>query len=206
MIMKCRYYGTLQLHDGTEVVIRDKAAAEKINKEFEWLASESTDRATKHTIRAVQCLFALKLGDHYGWTTDRISKLLKDVAQEAELIVDGETSVDGDLDELKDGYGIDLMEDGMIRVEHVIEDNIYGEDEWRPLAKRIPTENGLYLVTLIDGTVTTALWDNWYFQHDIPGPMDVLAWRPIPEPWEFWRDIMGEELGHKGIKQEAETA
>ena len=193
--MKCRYYGTLQLHDGTEVVIRDKAAAEKINKEFEWLASEATDRATKHTIRAVQCLFALKLGDHYGWNTEHISKLLKDVAQEAELIVDGEVSVDGDLAELKDGYGIDLMEDGMIRVEHVIEDNIYGEDEWRPLAKRKPTERGKwYLVTTDCGEVFCTYYD---FEKDRFGPFEfgrrVVAWREMPKPWEFW-------------KEEAETA
>ena len=192
--MKCRYYGTLELHDGTEVIIRDKAAAEKINKEFEWLASESTDRATKHTIRAVQCLFALKLGDHYGWTTERLAKLLKDVAQEAELIVDGEVSVDGDIAELKDGYGIDLMEDGMIRVEHVIEDNIYGEDEWRPLAKRKPTKDGDYLCTDSDGDVVCCTWYGNHFVDEAGyDEDDIVAWKPMPEPWEFW-------------KEEAETA
>lgn len=185
MTMKCRYYGTLQLHDGTDVIIRDKTAAQKINKEFEWLAAESTDRATKHTIRAVQCLFALKLGDHYGWTTDRISKLLKDVAQEAELIVDGEVSVDGDIAELKDGYGIDLMEDGIIRVEHVIEDNIYGEDEWRPLAKRKPTEVGDYQVTTSSGSVYVVFFDGEKF---IPKYKNVLAWKPLSRPWEFWKE------------------
>lgn len=184
--MKCRYYGTLQLHDGTEVIIRDKAAAEKINKEFEWLAAESTDRATKHTIRAVQCLFALKLGDHYGWNTEHISKLLKDVAQEAELIVDGEVSVDGDLAELKNGYGIDLMEDGMIRVEHVIEDNIYGEDEWRPLAKRKPTKDGQYLCTDKFGDVGFCTWYGFGFVGW--DSENIVAWKPLPKPWEFWKE------------------
>ena len=189
MTMKCRYYGTLQLHDGTEVVIRDKAAAEKINREFEWLSQTATDSATKHTIRAVQCLFALKLGDHYGWTTERLSKLLKDVAQEAELIVDGEVSVDDDLAELKDGYGIDLMEDGMIRVEHVIEDNIYGEDEWRPPKKRKPTKNGEQCIVTSDkGEVFTCRWNNYAMCFAAPEDETVVAWKPLPKPWEFWKE------------------
>ena len=161
--MKCRYYGTLQLHDGTEVVIRDKAAAEKINKEFEWLASEATDRATKHAIRAVQFLFALKLEYHCGWTTDRISKLLKDVAKEAELIVDGETSV--------------------------IEDYIYGEDEWRPMTKRTPTKDGDYFCTDRDGDVCCCTWYGNHFVDEAGyDEDDIVAWKPMPKPWEFWKE------------------
>ena len=188
--MKCRYYGELKLHDGKTVSIADKGAAAKINAEFEWLFKEATDRATKFTIRAVQCLFALKLGDRYGWSTDRLCRLLKDIAFEASLITDGETSVEDDLLELKENYHIDLMEDGMVRVEHHMDDNIYDIGEWRPLSQRKPTKNGNYIITTDRGAVCQA---HWYTDHfSGPAGKHAIAWREQVEPYEFWRDEIEE--------------
>lgn len=192
--MKARFFGELTLHDGKKVVIHDRKTADLINNEFEWTVAEATKRATKFTIRAIQCLFALKLGDRYGWTTERLARLLKDVAGEAEFIINGETDMDEDLAELRDNYGIDLREDGMIRAEYTIEDNIYGRDEWRPLAKRRPTKDDDYLCTDSDGDVRCCTWYGNHFVDEAGyDEEDIVAWKPMPEPWEFW-------------KEEAETA
>ena len=184
--MKCRYYGELKLHDGSTVQIADKRAAEQINAEFEWLFKHATDQATQFTIRAVQCLFALKLGDRYGWTTDRLVRLLKDVAAEASFIVDGETSVEEDLKELLDTYHIDLMDDGMIRAEHHMDDNIYDIGEWRPLSQRKPKEHGSYMITTDRGAVCQAYWHGEKFSG--AAGKHAVAWRERPEPYEFWKD------------------
>lgn len=184
--MKARYYGELKLHDGSVVQIADRRVADKINAEFEWLFKHTSDQATQFTIRAVQCLFALKLGDRYGWPTDRLCRLLKDIAEEAGFIVSGDTSVEEDLAELKENYHIDLMEDGMIRVEHVIDDNIYSFGEWRPLSQRKPKEQGSYLITTDRGAVCTAAWRGCKFNG--AAGAHAVAWRELPEAWEFWRD------------------
>lgn len=184
--MKARYYGELKLHDGSVVQIADRRAAEKINAEFEWLYKEATDRATKYTIRAVQCLFALKLGDRYGWSTDRLCRLLKDVAAEAEFIVNGEVSIDEDLEELKQNYHIDLREDGMVRVEHYMDDNIYDIGEWRPFAQRKPLRDGPYQITTDKGAVCTVRWCGDHFTGT--AGRHAVAWREPSEPWEFWKD------------------
>lgn len=184
--MKAIYYGELSLHDGRKVKITDRKTADIINEEFEWTVNEATDRATKYTIRAVQCLFALKLGDRYGWTTDRLARLLKDVAGEAEFIVRGETSMNEDLADLLDNYRIDLREDGMIRVEHTIDDNIYAPGEWRPLSQRKPPQDGTYIITTDRGAVCTAHWYNDHFSGT--AGKRAVAWREVPEPYEFWID------------------
>lgn len=189
--MKCRYYGELKLHDGSAVRIDDKKTAEKIDAEFQWLFKRASNQATEYTIRAVQCLFALKLGDRYGWTTDRLSRLLKDIAEEAGFIVSGETSVEEDLAELKENYHIDLMEDGMIRVEHYMDDNIYDIGEWRPLSKRKPKEHGSYMITTDRGAVCQAYWHGEKFSG--PAGAHAVAWREKPEPFEFWRDEADEQ-------------
>ena len=194
--MKARYYGELKLHDGSTVQIADKRAAEQINAEFEWLYKHTSDSATKFTIQAMQCLFSLKLGDRYGWTTDRLVRLLKDVAAEASFIVDGETSVEEDLAELKENYHIDLQEDGMIRVEHYMDDNIYDIGEWRPLSKRQPKENGSYLITTDRGAVCPAHWYGTKFSG--PAGAHAIAWRELPEPYEFWRDEVEERKDDNG--------
>lgn len=183
--MKCRYYGELKLHDGSVVQIADRRVADKINAEFEWLFKHTSDQATEFTIRAVQCLFALKLGDRYGWTTDRLSRLLKDVAADAGFIYDGEMSIDDILEELKENYHIEMLEDGMIRVEHYMDDNIYDVGEWRPLSQRKP-KDGFYLITTDRGAVCTAAWRGGKFSGSAGA--HAVAWRERPEPYEFWRD------------------
>ena len=184
--MKCRYYGELKLHDGSSVQITDKKMAEKIDAEFQWLFKHATEKSTEYTIRAVQCLFALKLGDRYGWTTDRLSRLLKDVAADAGFIHDGEMSIDDILEELKENYHIEMREDGMIRVEHYMDDNIYDVGEWRPLSQRKPIKNGSYMITTDRGAVCQAYWHGEKFSG--PAGAHAVAWREKPEPFEFWRD------------------
>jgi hypothetical protein len=183
--MKCRYYGELKLHDGSSVQITDKKVADKIDAEFQWLFKHATEKSTEFTIRAVQCLFALKLGDRYGWTTDRLSRLLKDVAADAGFINDGEMSIDDILEELKENYHIEMLEDGMIRVEHFMDDNIYDVGEWRPLSQRKP-EDGFYLITTDRGAVCTAAWRGGKFSGSAGA--HAVAWRELPEAYEFWRD------------------
>lgn len=184
--MKCKYYGELKMHDGSVVPITDRRAAEKINAEFEWLFKKTSNDATTYTIRAVQCLFALKLGDRYGWTTDRLCQLLKDVAYEASLIQDQEIDIPGELEELKENYHIDLREDGMIRVEHYWDDNIYAPGEWRPLSQRKPQKYGSYEITTDRGAVCYAKWSGERFNGTAGA--HAVAWREPSEPYEFWRD------------------
>lgn len=184
--MKARFFGELTLHDGKKVVIHDRKTADLINNEFEWTVAEATKRATKFTIRAIQCLFALKLGDRYGWTTERLARLLKDVAGEAEFIINGETDMDEDLAELKNNYGIDLRDDGMIRVEHHMDDNIYAPGEWRPLTRRKPPREGSYYITTDSGAVCQAYWHGEKFGGY--AGRHAVAWRERPEPYEFWKD------------------
>ena len=184
--MKARYYGELKLHDGSVVQIADRRAAEKINAEFDWLYREATNRATQFTIRAVQCLFALRLGDRYGWNTDRLCRLLKDVAAEAELMKDGEINLEAEFDELKENYHIDLMPDGKIRVEHHYDDLIYAPGEWRPLSQRKPPRPGSYVITTDKGAVCQAYWHGEKFSG--AAGSHAVAWKEKDEPWEFWRD------------------
>ena len=189
--MKCKYYGELKMHDGSVVPITDRRAADKINEEFEWLFKHATDQATQFTIRAVQCLFVLKLGDRYGWPTDRLSRLLKDVSEEAGFIVAGDTSVEYDLKELLENYHIELREDGMIRVEHYYDDNIYAPGEWRPLSQRKPQKDGSYEITTDRGAVCYAKWSGERFNGTAGS--HAIAWREPSEPYEFWRDEAEEQ-------------
>jgi hypothetical protein len=184
--MKCKYYGELKMHDGSVVPITDRRAAEKINAEFEWLFKKTSNDATTYTIRAVQCLFALKLGDRYGWTTDRLCQLLKDVAYEASLIQDQEIDIPGELEELRENYHIDLREDGMIRVEHYMDDNIYAPGEWRPISQRKPPRPGSYIITTDKGAVCQAHWHGEKFSG--AAGAHAVAWKEKDEPWEFWKD------------------
>ena len=183
--MRCRYFGTLTLHDGSKIELADKKAADKIDEEFKWLFDKANKDATRFTIRALQCIFALKLGDRYGWTTERLTRLLKDIAAEAEFILDGDSSIEGDLEELKENYHIDLREDGMIAVEHHYEDLIYEPGEWRPLSKRTP-KDGFYLITTDKGAVCTAAWRGDKFSG--AAGAHAVAWRELPDAYEFWRD------------------
>lgn len=184
--MNCRYFGELKLHDGNKVRLTDKKTADLIDAEFQWLNREVTGSCTKFTIRAVQCLFALKLGDKYGWTTDRITRLLKDVAFDAAQIVDDEITLDEEFEYLRDAYGIDLMADGMIKVEHVIDDYLYDVGEWRPLAQRKPQRPGSYQITTAHGGVCAARWDGERFNGT--AGRCAVAWRERPQPWEFWKE------------------
>lgn len=189
--MKCKYYGELKMHDGSVVPITDRRAAEKINAEFDWLFKHASDQATQFTIRAVQCLFALKLMDRYGWPTDRLSRLLKDVSEEAGFIVAGDTSVEDDLKELQENYHIELREDGKIRVEHYYDDNIYAPGEWRPLSQRKPQKDGSYEITTDRGAVCYAKWSGDRFNGTAGA--HAIAWREPSEPYEFWRDEAEEQ-------------
>lgn len=184
--MKCRYQGELKLHDGRKVALYDQTTARLIDSEFEWLYKEATNKATEFTIRAVQCLFALRLGDRYGWDTDRICRILKDVAAEAELMSDGETDLEAEFAELKENYYIDLQPDGMIRVEHHYDDLIYAPGEWRPLSQRKPPRPGSYVITTDKGAVCQAYWHGEKFSS--AAGAHAVAWKEKDEPWEFWKD------------------
>lgn len=184
--MRCRYQGELKLHDGRKVTLYDQTTARLIDEEFEWLYREATNKATEFTIRAVQCLFALRLGDRYGWDTDRICRLLKDVAAEAELMKDGEIDLEAEYSELKENYHIDLQPDGMIRVEHHYDDLIYAPGEWRPLSQRKPPKPGSYMITTDKGAVCQAYWHGEKFSG--AAGSHAVAWKERDEPWEFWRD------------------
>lgn len=91
-----------------------------------------------------------------------------------------------DLAELKENYHIDLQEDGMIRVEHYMDDNIYDIGEWRPLSKRKPKDLGSYLITTDRGAVCQAYWHGEQFSG--AAGKHAVAWRERPEPYEFWKD------------------
>ncbi len=53
------------------------------------------------------------------------------------------------------------------------------EPKWIPVTKRLPEENGGYLVVAKRGYVTTALWvgnaEKW---------KEITAWMPLPEPYK----------------------
>ena len=187
--MNCRYEGRLKLHTGEVVKIFDQNTAKKINEEFVWLNETASHKSSQYAIRVVQALFAVKLADKYGWKTDRIASLLKDVSRGADAISNIEeedVTISAEFDYLRDEYGIDIRDDGMIRVEHRINDMFYSTGEWRPIQDRKPDEKGTYLITTDRGAVCTAHWHGAEFSG--AAGKHAVAWRELPEPWEFWKE------------------
>lgn len=67
--------------------------------------------------------------------------------------------------------------------------NIPTDDGWIPVEERLPESKTHVLCCFENGTVD-ALWQDWkdsgfggYFNDDFK-PMEVAAWRPLPEPYK----------------------
>ena len=52
---------------------------------------------------------------------------------------------------------------------------------WVPCSERMPEREGWYNVTLNDGIVTTG---SWHPRGEMWNVWRVVAWRPLPAPWE----------------------
>ena len=53
-------------------------------------------------------------------------------------------------------------------------------DNWIPCSRKVPEEKGMYLTTTIDKGVYCDFWNGVNFNRTEL----VIAWRPIPEPYE----------------------
>ncbi len=67
--------------------------------------------------------------------------------------------------------------------------NVPSNDDWIPVEERLPESKTHVLCCFENGTVD-ALWQDWkdrgfggYFDDDFT-PMEVVAWRPLPEPYK----------------------
>lgn len=64
------------------------------------------------------------------------------------------------------------------------------EPHWIPCSERLPEESGTYIVTAYDGVeerVTFAKYQKRLKRWELTGARAywrVLAWMPLPEPWE----------------------
>lgn len=179
---------TVELHDHRKVYFKNRKDADVIANEISWIYQNAGGEAQRLSIRAIQCLFGIKLGDHYGWPTKKIAALLKSAAAECRDINDPETdtTLNDIYAQLRENYGIDIREDGMIEVHDTYTDPIYSPGEWRPIERK-PEKLGSYMVTLKTGRVCFARYDIHGFVGSIAN--SIVAWTEMPEPWEFWRDV-----------------
>ena len=83
------------------------------------------------------------------------------------------------VDEIKESfkYG-DYLQATIRRLENL--PSAEPEQRWIPVTERLPKENGDYLVTGRHGAVNKRKYEDgrWY------GNWSVIAWMPLPEPWE----------------------
>lgn len=68
--------------------------------------------------------------------------------------------------------------------------------EWIPCSERLPEEHEHVLITWRCGKyshVTEAVYENNGWLHrspkDMPGDIEIIAWMPLPEPWEGEEDV-----------------
>ena len=54
------------------------------------------------------------------------------------------------------------------------------EQQWIPCSERLPERTGYYLVTGRQGAVNKRLYQDGYWY----GNWTVIAWMPLPDPWE----------------------
>ena len=57
----------------------------------------------------------------------------------------------------------------------------YPQLRWIPTSERTPEKSGMYLVTTPDGQVELRYYSTLYRWH---GWVDMVAWMPLPQPWE----------------------
>ena len=62
------------------------------------------------------------------------------------------------------------------------------KQEWIPCSERLPARQGYYICTCKDGSrvlkTTTIKWSNGWQLSGTRAYWKVIAWMPLPEPWE----------------------
>ena len=76
--------------------------------------------------------------------------------------------------------------------------------EWTPCSKKVPDKTGYYLATVKD-TEKNSVWviyfyrptktwyedqDSAYHEYDKYSPDDILAWMPVPKPYDSQRNLV----------------
>lgn len=189
--MNARTYHEFTLHDGKKVRIFSRADAEALDAEFRYVADVNIKDAHLFACQYFQVLLTEILGDKHHWRQEDIIKLLKKLVSEIEYLQTGESSYEELRDYCKEQYGIDFLDDGMIRATREIDDLIYDRGEWRPLSDRKPMRDGTYMITTDRGAVTVSHWYGDHFSG--PAGRHAVAWTERPEPWEFWTENYEEE-------------
>lgn len=157
----------------------------KCNARDKIVKRESVEQAVYYMLLA----FIQTLGDKYGWNGLRIVDAMKHVKNHADAIAGDYTTIRQAADAVYEEYGIKFDDDGGIYAAMDVPVD-YGLDEWKPLAERKPETVGSYMVTTSKGAVCMAHWNGTGF-----GTVgkNALAWKELPEPWEFWDEGVGSQ-------------
>lgn len=92
-----------------------------------------------------------------------------------------------DADALLEAMNTDVM--GGLNYRHFIEEApAIGSMTWIPCSERLPESQGYYICTCKDGSIcrrtTTIKWSNGWQLSGRRAFWTVVAWMPLPEPWE----------------------
>lgn len=189
--MNARAYHEFTLHDGKKVRIFSRADAEALDREFRYIADVNIKDAHFFACQYFQVLITRALGDKYHWRQVDIIRILKQLVADVESMNQGEPTYEEMCEYCREEYGIDFLDDGMIRASREIDDLIYDRGEWRPLSDRKPMKDGAYLITTDRGAVTVARWHGDRFSGTAGA--HAVAWTERPDPWEFWAEKYEED-------------
>lgn len=82
----------------------------------------------------------------------------------------------------------DLMYEAADTIEMLSEKAREPKQEWIPCSERLPKEEGIYLVTATNYIFNTEeiVAGTCYFniEYGFSNNRKILAWQPLPEPWE----------------------
>ena len=107
-----------------------------------------------------------------------------DAVANIEILLDDISDIQ-DEDELKEIKAYNL---GVQVSLNSIKHHVPSADRWMPCSERLPKRQGHYICTCKDGSkykrTTVVKWSNGWQLTGTRSYWIVLAWMPLPEPWE----------------------